>query len=152
MNAHHGRARRRRRHSDYYSPFTHTLLRGLEPEQYVSLAFGKGARDAGIAVSLGSCSDAYNNAVAESFFAKLEKELVNRPQLAQRGRAAVRRVRVHREVIQPSAPPLNALNARPSSLRTTPIPYARRLRAIARTTTINPPRGVTQTGQVHVEG
>jgi putative transposase len=44
--------------------------------QYVSLAFGRAASDAGIAVSMGSRGDAYDNAVAE--FATLKKELVNR--------------------------------------------------------------------------
>jgi putative transposase len=46
--------------------------------QFVSLAFGLAARDAGIAVSMGSRGDAYDNAVAESFFATLKKELVRR--------------------------------------------------------------------------
>ena len=46
--------------------------------QYVSLAFGQQARDAGIAVSMGSRGDAYDNAVAESFFATIKKELVHR--------------------------------------------------------------------------
>jgi putative transposase len=46
--------------------------------QYVSLAFGRAAGDAGIAVSMGSRGDAYDNAVAETFFATLKKELVNR--------------------------------------------------------------------------
>ena len=46
--------------------------------QYVSLAFGRAAQQAGIAVSLGSRGDAYDNAVAETFFATLKKELVNR--------------------------------------------------------------------------
>ena len=46
--------------------------------QYVSLAFGQAARDAGIARSMGSTGDAYDNAVAESFFATLKKELVHR--------------------------------------------------------------------------
>jgi putative transposase len=46
--------------------------------QYVSLAFGRAARDAGIAVSMGSRGDAYDNAVAETFFATLKRELVNR--------------------------------------------------------------------------
>jgi putative transposase len=46
--------------------------------QYVSLAFGRAARQAGIAVSMGSRGDAYDNAVAETFFATLKKELVNR--------------------------------------------------------------------------
>ena len=46
--------------------------------QYVSLAFGRAARQAGIAVSMGSRGDAYDNAVAETFFATLKKELINR--------------------------------------------------------------------------
>ena len=46
--------------------------------QYVSLAFGRAAGNAGIAVSMGSRGDAYDNAVAETFFATLKKELVNR--------------------------------------------------------------------------
>jgi putative transposase len=46
--------------------------------QYVSLAFGQAARDAGIARSMGSKGDCYDNAVAESFFATLKKKLVNR--------------------------------------------------------------------------
>jgi putative transposase len=46
--------------------------------QYVSLASGRAAREAGLAVSMGSRGDAYDNAVAETFFATLKKELVNR--------------------------------------------------------------------------
>ncbi len=46
--------------------------------QFVSLAFGQKAREAGIAVSMGSKGDCYDNAVAESFFATLKKELVHR--------------------------------------------------------------------------
>jgi putative transposase len=55
------------------------MLRGpVESGQYVSLAFGRAARQAGIAVSMGSRDDAYDNAVAETFFATLKKELINR--------------------------------------------------------------------------
>jgi putative transposase len=46
--------------------------------QYVSLAFGRASHQAGIAISMGSRGDAYDNAVAETFFATLKKELVNR--------------------------------------------------------------------------
>jgi putative transposase len=46
--------------------------------QSVSLAFGQAARDAGIARSMGSKGDCYDNAAAESFFATLKKELVHR--------------------------------------------------------------------------
>ena len=46
--------------------------------QYTSLAFGQRCRRAGIAVSMGSVGDCYDNAMAESFFATLECELVDR--------------------------------------------------------------------------
>jgi len=46
--------------------------------QYTSLAFGRRCRQAGILASMGSVGDAYDNAVAESFFATLETELIDR--------------------------------------------------------------------------
>jgi putative transposase len=46
--------------------------------QFVSLAFGQQARAAGIAQSMGSKGDCYDNAAAESFFATLKKELIHR--------------------------------------------------------------------------
>jgi putative transposase len=46
--------------------------------QYTSLAFGARLREAGIAASMGSVGDAYDNAMAESFFASLETELIDR--------------------------------------------------------------------------
>ena len=46
--------------------------------QYTSFAFGRRCRDAGIAPSMGSVGDAFDNAVAESFFATLECELIDR--------------------------------------------------------------------------
>jgi putative transposase len=46
--------------------------------QFVSLAFGQQARQAGIAQSMGSRGDCFDNAVAESFFATVKKELVHR--------------------------------------------------------------------------
>jgi putative transposase len=54
------------------------LRRPLEFAQFVSLAFGQQARAAGIAQSMGSKGDCFDNAVAESFFATLKKELINR--------------------------------------------------------------------------
>ena len=46
--------------------------------QYVSLLFGRRLREAGIAQSMGSKGDCYDNAVCESFHATLEKELLRR--------------------------------------------------------------------------
>jgi putative transposase len=45
--------------------------------QFVSLTFGQQARAAGIAQSMGSKGDCFDNAVAESFFATLKKELIH---------------------------------------------------------------------------
>ena len=60
------------------TPTIKVLQRPIESTQFVSLAFGQSARDAGIAVSMGSRGDCYDNAVAESFFATLKKELIRR--------------------------------------------------------------------------
>ena len=49
----------------------------VQGSQFVSLAFGQQARAAGIAQSMGSRGDCFDNAVAESFFATLKKELVH---------------------------------------------------------------------------
>lgn len=46
--------------------------------QYTSYGFGKRCREAGIVPSMGSVGDAYDNAMAESFFASLECELIDR--------------------------------------------------------------------------
>jgi putative transposase len=46
--------------------------------QYTSIAFGLRCREAGILQSMGSTGDAYDNAMAESFFASLETELIDR--------------------------------------------------------------------------
>jgi putative transposase len=45
--------------------------------QYTSLAFGQRCQTMGIRPSTGSVGDAYDNAMAESFFASLECELIN---------------------------------------------------------------------------
>lgn len=46
--------------------------------QYTSIEFGKRCRDMGVRPSMGSVGDAYDNAMAESFFASLECELIDR--------------------------------------------------------------------------
>jgi putative transposase len=46
--------------------------------QYTSLAFGRRLQQAGLVASMGSIGDALDNAVAESFFATLECELLDR--------------------------------------------------------------------------
>jgi len=46
--------------------------------QYTSIEFGQRCRAAGVRPSMGSVGDAYDNAMAESFFATLECELLDR--------------------------------------------------------------------------
>ena len=46
--------------------------------QYTSIAFGKRCELLGVRPSMGSVGDAYDNAMAESFFATLECELLDR--------------------------------------------------------------------------
>ena len=46
--------------------------------QYTSYAFGKRCQEMGVMPSMGSVGDAYDNAMAESFFATLEREVLNR--------------------------------------------------------------------------
>ena len=46
--------------------------------QYTSVAFGKRCEEMGVKPSMGTVGDAYDNAMAESFFATLECELIDR--------------------------------------------------------------------------
>jgi len=46
--------------------------------QYTSIAFGQRCREAGVRPSTGSVGDCFDNAMAESFFATLECELLDR--------------------------------------------------------------------------
>ena len=54
------------------------LRRPVEPAQYTALDFDARRGKAGIRPSMGSVGDAYDNAMAESFFATLECELIDR--------------------------------------------------------------------------
>ena len=55
--------------------------------QYTSYAFGKRCREAGVVPSMGSTGDAYDNAMAESFFATLEREVIDRRRFRSRAEA-----------------------------------------------------------------
>lgn len=51
---------------------------GDQGSHYASLAFGRRRREMGVRPSMGTVDDAYANAMAESFFAALECELIDR--------------------------------------------------------------------------
>ena len=55
--------------------------------QSTSLAFGKRCNEAGVRPSMGSVGDAYDNAMAESFFSTLEAELLSRRRFASQAEA-----------------------------------------------------------------
>src|SRR5207302_2856221 len=55
--------------------------------QYTSVAFGKRCGEAGVRPSMGSVGDAYDNAMAESFFSTLEAELLGRRRFTSQAEA-----------------------------------------------------------------
>jgi putative transposase len=55
--------------------------------QYTSIAFGKRCEALGVRPSMGSVGDCYDNAMAESFFASLECELLDRRRFKTRAEA-----------------------------------------------------------------
>jgi len=55
--------------------------------EYTSVAFGKRCGEAGVRPSMGSVGDAYDNAMAESFFSTLEAELLGRRRFASQAEA-----------------------------------------------------------------
>jgi hypothetical protein len=65
------------------------LRRPLEFTQYTSLAFGRRCELLGVRPSMGSVGDAYDNAMAESFFATLECELIDRYRFHTRSEATM---------------------------------------------------------------
>ncbi len=63
------------------------LRRPLEVTQYTSYAFGKRCQEMGVMPSMSSVGDAYDNAMAESFFATLVREVLNRRRFKTRAEA-----------------------------------------------------------------
>jgi putative transposase len=59
-------------------PEDQTICHSDHGSQYTSWAFGRRLRAAGLLGSMGSVGDAYDNAVAESFFGTLQLELLDR--------------------------------------------------------------------------
>ena len=57
--------------------------------QYTSIEFGRRCREAGVRPSMGSVGDAYDNAMAESFFATLECELLDRHRFKTQAEARI---------------------------------------------------------------
>lgn len=59
-------------------PVHGTVLHSDHGSQYTAWTFSQRIRDAGLAHSLGTVGDAYDNAVIESFWARMQTELLDR--------------------------------------------------------------------------
>jgi putative transposase len=79
--------------------------------QYPALAFGRRCAEMGDRPSRSTVGDAYDNAMAESFFATLECELLDRRRFRTQGRGPGRGLPLHRRLVQ--SPPA-ALGSRPA--------------------------------------
>ena len=62
----------------YYRSKTTALRRPLEPEQFASWVFTDRARASGLVPSMGSVGDCYDNAMIESFWSRMQVELLDR--------------------------------------------------------------------------
>jgi|SRR5579884_430638 len=70
-------------------PAGRTVAHSDHGSQYTSWAFGRRLRAAGLLGSMGSIGDAYDNAVAESFFGTLQRELLDEHHWATRKELAL---------------------------------------------------------------
>jgi putative transposase len=77
--------------------------------QYTSYAFGKRCREADVMPSMGSVGDAYDNAMAEGFFATLERELLNRRRFKSQRRSTTN-VRISGQTNQPGCESFEGAN------------------------------------------
>jgi putative transposase len=92
--------------SMYFCSRKPVLRRSTEPSQYTSYDFAKACRAAGVEHSMGSVADCFDNAMAESFFATLECELIDRSVFENRSQARMAIFRLHRGLLQHLAPAL----------------------------------------------
>ena len=88
--------------------------------QYTSWVFGQRLRHAGLLGSMGTVGDALDNAVAESFFASLQCELLDRHDLVDPRRTRPGHLRLDRSLLQPDPPPLHPRLPQPRRLRSRP--------------------------------
>jgi len=70
-------------------PKDQTITHSDHGSQYTSWAFGQRLRKASLLGSMGSIGDAYDNALAESFFGTLQRELLDRHQWRSRRELAL---------------------------------------------------------------
>lgn len=88
--------------------------------QFGSWAFTKRARDSGLLASMGSIGDCYDNSMIESFWSRMQVELLDRQKWNNPHRAGQRDVRIPGDLAQPQTPTQPARNAQPDRIRTQP--------------------------------
>ena len=85
--------------------------------QFTSWAFSHKVRDAGLAPSMGAVGSAYDNAMVESFWGRMQVELFNRKRWKTPSSALNRDPRLHRALPQHPAPTLGAGDAHSDRVR-----------------------------------
>ena len=85
--------------------------------QFTSWAFSQNVRDAGLAPSMGAVGSPYDNAMVESFWGRMQVELLNRQTLEDPDRARDRDPRLHRALPQHPPPPQRPRHAHPNRIR-----------------------------------
>jgi transposase InsO family protein len=93
------------------------MLGAQQRAQYTSFAFGRRLRESGILGSMGSVGDALDNAVAESFFATLQTELLDRSSWPTRRMLTTGGLRLHRGLLQPDQTPFDPGLPKPGRVR-----------------------------------
>jgi len=70
-----------------HAPCQKVIFHSDHGTQYTAVAFGQRCDELGVRPSMGSVGDAYDNAMAESFFASLECEVLDRTHFRTREEA-----------------------------------------------------------------
>ena len=102
---------------DSRGPAAGGIIHGDHGTQFTSWTFTERARKAGLLPSLGSIGDPYDNAVTESFWGRMQTELLNRQRWNTRVETRQRDIRAHRRLPQPPATPLRPRLADPRRIR-----------------------------------
>ena len=84
----------------YDQPQAPVLRPPIESAQYTSSQYARAATDTGVRLSVGSKGQCWDNAVAESFFATIKTELLDRQAWANQSQGAQGNLRVHRGLVQ----------------------------------------------------
>lgn len=100
---------------DGRKPKSGALIHSDHGTQFTSWAFTERAKRSGLMPSMGSIGDCFDNAVVESFWVRMQVELLDRKRWKTKGGARERDLRVHRGLHKPQAPAQLTRDAPPRS-------------------------------------